>query len=120
MPNNIEDKSTVKVLMVKHPDAIRDIRDDCGNLAITINRAELLSVCDTLKNDPALDYRMLIDICGVDYLGKREERFDAVYHLYSLSKKQRVRIKVPLMEEDAVVDSVTGIWKGANWFEGSL
>lgn len=117
MPNNIEDKSTVKVLMVKHPDAIIDIRDDCGNLAITINRADLLPVCDTLKNDPALDYKMLVDVCGVDYLGKREERFDAVYHLYSLSKKQRVRIKVPLMEEDAVVSSVTGIWKGANWFE---
>ncbi len=46
-----------------------------------------------------------------------EYRFDVVYHLYSLSKNHRVRLRVPVKANDAVVDSVTGLWPSANWFE---
>jgi NADH/F420H2 dehydrogenase subunit C len=48
---------------------------------------------------------------------ERKERFDIVYHLYSFPKKHRVRLKVRVPEEDPVVDSVTPVWKAANWFE---
>jgi NADH/F420H2 dehydrogenase subunit C len=47
----------------------------------------------------------------------RKERFDVVYHLYSFPKKHRVRLKVRVPEEDPAVDSVTPVWKAANWFE---
>jgi NADH:ubiquinone oxidoreductase subunit C len=54
----------------------------------------------------------------VDYLDQRKKpRFAVVYHLFSLEKRQRIRLKVPLEESDLSIDSVVGVWKGAEWFE---
>lgn len=113
----LEDNPTVGKIKEKHPDAIRSVEEAYGNLSIVLKKEYLLPVCDTLKNDPSQDYKMLLDICGADYLGKREERFESVYHLYSVTRKKRVRLKVALTENNPVVDSVTSVWKGANWFE---
>ncbi len=55
----------------------------------------LVPVCQTLRDEPDLHFDMLLDVCGVDYL-TRAERFDVVYHLYSLETAHRVRLKVPL------------------------
>jgi NADH/F420H2 dehydrogenase subunit C len=59
---------------------------------------------------------MMSDLCGADYPG-RGERFEVVYHLYSVDAGKRLRLKVRLPEENPLVASVSGIWKGANWFE---
>jgi len=69
-----------------------------------------------LKDDPALDCKLLADVCGVDYPG-RAERFEAVYHLYSVTHGHRIRLKVPVRADHPVVPSVTGVWKSADWFE---
>jgi len=69
-----------------------------------------------LKDDPALDCKLLSDVCGVDY-PDREQRFDVVYHLYSIDNAHRIRVKVPVREDDAAVPSVVGVWKSADWFE---
>ena len=53
----------------------------------------------------------------MDYLDKRTPRFEVVYHLYSLSKNHRLRVKIPVAGEDPVVDSLTPLWKGADWLE---
>lgn len=70
-----------------------------------------------LKEDPQLDFNFLADLTAVDYLDKRTPRFEVVYHLYSLSKNHRLRVKIPVAGEDPVVDSLTPLWKGANWLE---
>jgi NADH-quinone oxidoreductase subunit C len=70
-----------------------------------------------LKEDPQLDFNFLVDLTAVDYLDKRTPRFEVVYHLYSLSKNHRLRVKIPVAGEDPVVDSLTPLWKGANWLE---
>ena len=58
---------------------------------------------------------------GVDYLGfpgrSVKERFEVVYHLYSLKAGHRLRVKVPVPQEDPTVDSLVPLWKGANWLE---
>ena len=69
-----------------------------------------------LKDDPTLDCKLLADVCGVDYPG-RAERFEAVYHLYSVTHGHRIRLKVPVRADHPVVPSVTGVWKSADWFE---
>jgi NADH:ubiquinone oxidoreductase subunit C len=69
-----------------------------------------------LRDDPALHFDMLLDVCGVDYL-ERTPRFKVVYHLRSLETARRLRLKVPVAEEQTEVESVTSVWKGANWFE---
>lgn len=70
-----------------------------------------------LREDPSLSMEMLMDLTGVDYLGKREPRFEVVYHFYSLSKNHRVRIKLPVDEDDPRVPSVVDIYKSALWME---
>jgi NADH-quinone oxidoreductase subunit C len=80
--------------------------------------AEALALC---RNDPDLRFDLLMDITAVDYLSfpGREDgpRFEVVYHLYSIRHNHRVRLKVPVEEDDPVVDTATGLWPIANWLE---
>ncbi len=59
---------------------------------------------------------MLLDLTCVDYKGQ-EPRFEMVYHLFSIPNVERLRIKVRLSEEDLQIDSLTSLWKNANWLE---
>jgi len=97
-----------------------------GELTLEIERAELLRVCRILRDDAAFAFAQLIDVCGVDYLDYRREspqgprpgpRFAAVYHLLSVERNQRLRLRVFLDADMPLVDSVTGVWASANWFE---
>ena len=83
---------------------------------IVINKEALKQVMSFLKNDKITQFDMLIDVTAVDYLGSAP-RFEVVYHLLSIPLRQRLRVKVPITEEDPVLDSVTNVWPGANWFE---
>jgi NADH-quinone oxidoreductase subunit C len=86
-----------------------------GEVTITVARDKIGDVLTLLRDDPACQFECLIDICGVDY-PEREDRFDVVYHLLSLRRNQRVRIKLTT-DEDAAVPSVIGVFPAANWFE---
>jgi NADH-quinone oxidoreductase subunit C len=88
-----------------------------GDETIVITREGLLEVFRLLKEDPKLDFNFLTDITAVDYLGKKEPRFEVVYHFYSLRAEHRLRVKVGVPEEDPIVDSLVPLWKGANWLE---
>ena len=72
-----------------------------------------------LRDHPELDYKLFLDLCGVDYLDRddRPERYEVVLHLYSVSKKHHVRLKTPVPEAEAKLPTLTGVFKGANWFE---
>lgn len=82
---------------------------------LLIEKNSLRSVCNFLKNDPDTKMNYLVDVIGVDY-HERVPRFDVVYHLYSIPKKHRIRLKVRLSEGEAV-PTVSDIWSGANWPE---
>lgn len=86
-----------------------------GELTLTVARDRIIDVLTTLRDDPACRFECLIDICGVDY-PERTERFEVVYHLLSLRKNQRIRVKLAT-DEDAPVPSVNEIFPAANWFE---
>ena len=88
-------------------------RDD---LAIHIKRESLLLVCHLLRDDPFLDFDYPIHITSLDD-PKMEERFQVVYEFFSIKKKHQVRLKARVPEDDCSIDSVTGIWKGANYLE---
>ncbi|MCP4204790.1 MAG: NADH-quinone oxidoreductase subunit D [bacterium] len=81
-----------------------------------VRRDSLKELASDLKADPEAGYDLLLDICGVDYPG-RSERFEAVYHLYSIGRKERLRLKVAVPEEDPVLPSLVEVWEGADWFE---
>jgi len=94
-----------------------------GELTLTIEPADLLSVGRMLRDAPDLRFEQLVDLCGVDYWsykdGTREGlRFAAVYHLLSLTHNRRLRLRVWAEDDDLpVLDSVTELWPSANWYE---
>ena len=86
-----------------------------GELTVTVPRDEIVAVLTRLRDDPALQFENLIDICGVDFPA-RPERFEVVYHLLSLRKNLRLRVKVST-DETTPVPSAIPVFPGANWFE---
>lgn len=86
-----------------------------GELIFTVRREDLRRFLTFLVNDANCDFRQLMDVCGVDY-PERDERFEIVYNLLSLKHNFRVRVKITV-DEETPVDSVCGIFSGANWFE---
>jgi NADH-quinone oxidoreductase subunit C len=89
--------------------------ESLGDQVLVVRREGLLAVLSGLRAAP-FDYAVLLDLTCVDFLAS-ESRFEMVYHLYSLSRNSRLRIKVSLPGENPVVDSLTGLWKNANWLE---
>jgi len=114
----LEAVPTVRVLREEHREAVLAVSDFRGDLSITVRPDDLLLVAQTLKIHPELAYDMLMDVCGLDRLLTAETpRFHAVYHLYSTTQKQRVRLHVPLDDAKPAVDSLTPLYKSALWAE---
>ncbi len=86
-----------------------------GELTIVVPAARIRQVLTYLRDDPALLFKELVDLCGVDY-PEREPRFDVVYHLLSLHHNQRIRVKVRT-DEATPVPSVVAVYPTAGWFE---
>ncbi len=86
-----------------------------GELCVIARPDAITRVIKFLRDDTQCAFEMLVDVCGADY-PDREPRFDVVYHLLSVSRNQRVRVKVRI-GEGGVVPSVTGLYSAAGWFE---
>ena len=86
-----------------------------GELMLRIERTAIVKVAKFLRDDANCQFKMLVDLCGVDY-PEREERFEVVYNLLSLKHNQRIRLKVAT-DEDTPVPSVTSVYSTAGWFE---
>ena len=86
-----------------------------GQLTVQVKRESIIRCLTFLRDDPKCAFKVMIDLCGVDY-PDRAERFDVVYHLLSLKLNQRVRIKVTT-DEETPVPSIAGLYSAAGWFE---
>jgi NADH-quinone oxidoreductase subunit C len=106
----------VEKLTAALPESIEATSEFRNELTVLVKKQDIVKVCSFLKNDPELSFDMVIDLCGVDRYVP-EGRFEVVYHLYSLKNKSYLRLKVRVEENDCVVDTVTGVWSGANWHE---
>lgn len=134
-------------LQEKFADWIENATVALGEATIEVLPQHLLEFCRVLRDDPAYQFTMLIDVCGIDYLhyglddwqtqsatltgfsrGTTEKplrvaaahptRFAVVYHLLSMEKNQRLRLRVNLRDEHSLlVDSVMSVWPAADWFE---
>jgi NADH-quinone oxidoreductase subunit C len=133
-----------KALRDRLGDSLISLTEYVGEITIEVSPDYLHAACKILRDDPALAFNQLIDVCGVDYLdyGKAQwstddttstgfsrgveaidekpnpkRRFASVYHLLSLVHNHRVRVKAYLSDEPPTIDSVVDIWPSANWFE---
>ncbi len=85
-----------------------------------VQRDVLARLARDLRDHPATRFDLLLDLAGVDYPDRPDAaggRFEAVYHLYSLPRGERLRLKVPVTESDPVLPSLIPVWKAADWFE---
>lgn len=85
------------------------------DLTIVVKKERILNICHFLHSSPELDFSYLADLCGVDY-PDRSPRFEVVYHLYSINKNHRLRLKARVGVDESI-SSVESVWKTANWHE---
>ena len=88
--------------------------DRFGELTVEIAPEKLIEACRLLKHD--LKFERLSTVTAVDRYPS-QPRFEVVYHLQSIARKERLRLKCRLSGERPEIDSATGVWRSANWFE---
>ena len=107
----------LEVLQKECGELLQDAVVELGDLVVTVvpkNLAKLLTSC---KKSPALALNLLSDITAVDWMDLRDERFEVVYQLLSLSRLWRLTVKVPVSEGNPEISSVVSLWTGANFLE---
>src|SRR3989440_9035588 len=114
-PVDAANHSLVKKLKEKFAEAVIEASEFLGQLSIRIERAPILEVCDALKTDADTPFNYLSDLTCVHYPDNRDAPFEVVYNLYSISKNERVRLKVATNSEG--LESVTSLWPSADWPE---
>ena len=115
VPKMASDEGVVEAAKAALGDVIVDVKDHVGEITLTVRRESIVEVCRTLRDTPGLEYQQLMDIAGVDY-PERSERFEVNYHLLSLTKNRRIRVKV-LTDELTPVPSIVSLWPVVGWFE---
>ena len=99
-----------------YSDAIVTLAEWRGDLAVTVIPGRLHEVAQFLHDDPGMDFDYIVHVSSVDWPDS-DERFEVVWELYSIRRRQRIRLKTRVPESDSVVDSLTDIWKGADFME---
>jgi len=103
--------------------SIRKLVRDRGEITVTVSADDYLGAARTLRDHSELKFEQVMDLCGLDYSGWRNQPWDGprycvVLHLLSVTHNWRVRLKVFAPDDEVpVVASVTEIWSGVNWFE---
>jgi len=96
-------------------DAVIEIGEHVDETTVTISREALVGTIAALRDDPDLRLNQLMDICGVDY-PDRPQRFEVVYHLLSMTRNLRLRLKL-MTDARTPVPSLTGLYPVAGWYE---
>ena len=109
-----ENHRAVVKLREKFAGSVLEVKEFRGEVTVTVKKEEIVAICTFLRD--SLKYNLLSDVTAVDYLG-REPRFMMVYNLYSIPGKDRLRVKAPVEEIPAVVDTVSTVWSTADWLE---
>jgi NADH-quinone oxidoreductase subunit C len=115
VPRTASDAGVIEAAKAALGDAIVDVKSHVGEITLTVKREETANVLKILRDTAGLEYQQLMEIAGVDY-PDRAERFEVVYHLLSLTRNRRIRVKVST-DEATPVPSVVALWPVAGWLE---
>lgn len=102
-----------KAIRDAFPDAVVETTDVFGVLNVKVKAESLHAVCEKLHSEPELGFDYLADITAIDW----QDRIEVVYQLTNIAKNQKVALRVDLDRERPEIDSVTSIWKGADYQE---
>jgi len=110
----LNDDPVVSALAGAEPEAVVGGQLDRDELTLEIAADRIVNVCRHLKNEQK--FTRLSTVTAVDWYPE-EPRFEVVYHLHSVERNLRLRLKCRLSGANPEIDSVTGVWRGANWYE---
>ena len=99
--------------------AVLETHSQFGDDTAVVEPGTWLAAAQFLRDEPSLDFNLFVDLCAVDF-PQRVPRFEVVLHVYSFAKRQRVRLKTRVGDEEgegSEVESLVSVWSGANWFE---
>jgi NADH-quinone oxidoreductase subunit C len=114
-----ENHAVVRKLRDWSPAAVAEVIEFRGELTIVVPRTHLRRTAEFLRSDPELAFTYLSDATGVDRFPV-EPRFEVNYHLLSLARRERLRLKVRVSSDDPVIESVTSVWPTADWHEREI
>ncbi len=114
--DKLKDHPGLARLLAWNAAAVQGAKWDREEMSVYIDRAYIREAAVVLKDDATLKYDFLSDLTCVDVY-PNEPRFQVIYHLLSMTRKERLRLKVWLAGDDASVESLTSVWPGANFFE---
>jgi NADH-quinone oxidoreductase subunit C len=114
LPENLRQHAVAAAVEAFDADAVTGGTFDRGELALDIAAPKIVSICGFLKYDQK--FVRLSTVTAVDRY-PAEPRFIVVYHLHSVEQKQRIRLKCKVHDADPAIESVTSVWRGANWYE---
>ncbi|MGC1428077.1 MAG: NADH-quinone oxidoreductase subunit C [Albidovulum sp.] len=103
---------------LKRPDTVITSTVAFGELCMTVTLAGLTDFVEFLRSDRSCRFSTLVDITAVDY-PERPQRFDVVYHFLSMYQNHRIRVRVPVREDD-MVPSIIETFPASNWFEREI
>ena len=112
-------EQTTTLLRKEFPKNILDTKEYRGETTLVVSKEQILNICSYLKDQ--LDFSFLADLTAVDYLEVKSPRYEIVYHIHRFGpeceENVRIRLKAELAEGDIEIDSVTPVWRGADWLE---
>ena len=114
IPDNLQEQAAAAAVDAFDQDALTGGHFDLGELTLEIAAPKIVSVCGFLKYDQK--FVRLSSVTAVDRYPS-EPRFEMIYHLHSVERKERLRLKCRLPGADPVIESVTSVWRSANWYE---
>jgi NADH-quinone oxidoreductase subunit C len=116
---NVKSRSSelLETLQKECGDMLQDSVIELGDVVVTVTPGNLLKLLSACKNSSVLAFNFLSDITAVDWMDLRDDRFEVVYQLLSLSKVWRMTVKVAVSESDPEVASAVPLWAGANFLE---
>lgn len=115
-PVDASGHALVKKLRQSLNGAVLEATEFVGQLSIQVGRDSITRVCGHLREDAETPFDYLSDLTAVHFPERMDAPFEVVYHLYSISANERVRLKVRTTAEEGV-ETVSGVWPAANWME---
>ena len=113
-------KLALEKLQARFGDKVLETHSHWGDDTAVVSPDAWHEAARFLRDDPALDFDLFVDLCGVDFPTREAGRFEVVLHVYSTTKHHRVRLKARVGDAEgdgAEIDTVTDVWAGAGWLE---
>jgi NADH-quinone oxidoreductase subunit C len=114
LPDNLREHAAAAAVESFDSEAVQGGKFDRGELTLEVAPAKIVSVCGFLKYDQK--FVRLSSVTAVDRY-PAEPRFEVVYHLHSIERNERLRVKARITGAEPQIESVTSVWRGADWYE---